>query len=190
MISVIKKLFLIFLFSFFLLESYSQHLTFKGIEIDGTLTEFIGKLQKQGFVLIDHFENGAILKGNFAGEESEIIIPCKENETVWTVVVNFSEKSTWYSLKSTYKSYKESLTIKYGEGNSYEFFKSPYYEGDGYEMSAVKLEKCIYSTAFETKEGDIIVEISKEANVRIFYEDNENYLKIKQKMEQQKYDDL
>ncbi len=181
-----------FISAFFLLDAQaqSQHLTFKGIEINGTLTEFISKLQKQGFTLIDRFESGAALKGTFAGEDAVVLIPCKENEIVWKVVVDFNEKNTWYSLKSAYKSYKESLTSKYGKGESYEYFKSPYYDGDGYEMSAVKLEKCFYSTIFEIKEGDIIVEICKGANVRISYEDNENYLKIKEKREQQKYDDL
>ncbi len=86
-------------------------------------------------------------------------------------MVTFPEKVSWHSLKSEYNSFKDSYNDKYGKGRSYEYFSDPYYEGDGYELQALRLEKCTYITFYETQEGNIMLKIGDDKAVQVHYED-------------------
>ena len=160
-----------------------DHLTFKGIPIDGKLTEFVSKLQEHGLVLTYTNDEGyaSILKGTFAGFEDCLIyvLSSKKSHIVWKVSVKFPEQTSWYALKSRYNDYKTSLTQKYGAPNDdFHFFTKPYYEGDGYEFQALRNDKCSYTAFFDVTGGLIVIEIeSKEYNsgrVAISYEDEIN----------------
>lgn len=150
-----------------------EHMTFKGIAMGCDLTTFISKLQAQGFTQELIQDNVALLKGDFAGKSncSIIVGATKKSKKVWKVVVNFPERSSWYSLKDDYISFKESYTKKYGKPRAYEFFSSPYDEGDGYELQAVRLEKCTYSSYYTIEEGSICLTIGSDENVEVHYED-------------------
>lgn len=150
-----------------------EHMSFKGISMGGNLSTFVSALKNQGFIQEDYYDNMVILKGDFAGKsDCTIVVGATENtKSVWKVVVTFPEKVSWYSLKSEYKSFKESYNNKYGKGRSYEYFSDPYYEGDGYELQALRLEKCTYMTFYETAEGNIMLEISDDKSVAVHYED-------------------
>ena len=158
--------------------SAQEHLTFKGIPIDGKLTAFISKLKAQGFQELGVVDNFALLKGDFGGEKCEIAIYASKNTNiVYQAVVILEESNSWASLKSTYREYKSLLKSKYGSGESYEDFSSPYYEGDGYEMTAIRCNKCTYFTKFNTYNGKIslhIGNISSGAAVVLYYEDKIN----------------
>jgi hypothetical protein len=84
--------------------------------------------------------------------------------------------TTWSLLKSQYEEYKELYKKKYSdiECKSFEFFKDPYDEGDGYELQALSLDKCIYASFFDTPAGYIAVKLSSTACVSISYEDGIN----------------
>jgi len=150
-----------------------EHMTFKDVPMGCDLTTFVSKLKSQGFVQDLMQDNVAILKGDFAGKSNcTILVGASErSKKVWKVVVNFPEKSSWYSLKNEYMSFKESYTKKYGKPKSYEFFSSPYDEGDGYELQAVRLEKCNYSSFYELGQGTIWLTIGSDENVEVHYED-------------------
>ena len=168
----------------------STHMTFKGIEIDGTRSEFSAKLVQDGFNILSQNEDAVILIGKFAGEDVTVAVLSTQDGTVWKVGVFFEETDSWMKLKYDYENFKKALTNKYGKGRSYEFFKEPYYEGDGYEMAALKMEKCVYSTFYDTENGSISLELSKFKHVTITYEDKINTEKKNQKKEQKYYDDL
>lgn len=157
-----------------------EHMTFKGIPIDGSLSSFVSQLKSKGFTHELTEGNIAMLKGDFAGKSDCIIgvLASKQSKKVWKVVVRFPEKTSWYSLKSEYRSFKESYTEKYGTPTSYEYFSDPYYEGDGYELQALRLEKCTYASYYETDKGYISVEIDDSKCVTVMYEDAIN-VKIK-----------
>lgn len=127
---------------------FSQnHLSFKGIEINGTLTDFSQKLEASGYkkIYTNDAQDACVLEGAFAGYDQCMIfvISTAQEHIVWKVAVQLPEQSSWYSLKSRYNEFRESLMEKYGApSKKYEFFSSPYYEGDGYEMSALNNEKC------------------------------------------------
>lgn len=181
--------FLVIIFSF-TAPAQSGHMKFKNIELDGSLTDFVAKLEKQGFTVLTKIEEGAALKGTFAGKDVTVLIPCKAGETIWRIGVDFEKENVWSDLKYSYNHYKELLTTKYGKGESFEFFRTPYYDGDGYEISAVRNEKCVYSTFFKTPEGVITLEIDKSCCIRISYEDEQNSSLHSQQRKQQEYDDL
>ena len=114
----------------FIANAQNSHLTFKGIEIDGACSEFVAKLEKEGYTVILQNGDAVILSGKFAGEEVNVVVPSSPGEIVWKVAVFFEETDSWMKLKYDYDNFKKALTEKYGEGKSYEFFKAPYYEGD------------------------------------------------------------
>lgn len=177
-----KKIKILLLFLLFVSTSlFSQtHMTFKNIPISGKTNLFAQELIKTGYKLIEYGDNTASLSGNFVNEDCEIyVIGSKKSNTTWKVTAYLPKETNWYRIKSKYFELKEQYQKKYGEGISYEFFKTPYYEGDGYEMQALYLEKCIYSTFFYTDFGIISITITEFQQIAIAYEDATN-LKIKQ----------
>lgn len=159
--------------------AYSQeHLTFQGIPIEGSLDSMITKLKAKGFKLDQVVEehDAAIMTGNFTGKEANLyIFATPKTKVVWKIAATFEKKDSWYSLKSQYNEYKQAYTDKYGKPEShYEFFSDPYYEGDGYELQALRLEKCHYLSVWELNTGMIGINLQSGGNLSIGYEDNIN----------------
>lgn len=167
-----------FLFVNNLYAQSNEHMTFKGIPIDGTLSSFVQKIETEGFSLDEAKDNIAIMNGIFAGENAELfIVSSPKTNTVWKVSVFFPKKTSWYSLKSDYKKYVAAMTEKYGNPSEhFEFFSNPYYEGDGYELQALRHDKCHYISFYETDNGNIAVEINSNERINICYEDKNNVL--------------
>ena len=169
-----KRLFLfLLLIAFFVCISAQNHIEFMGVPVDGNINDFIVKLEAKQFKVKKRIDNIVIMNGKFAGESAEIFVAStNKTKTVWKVSVYFDEKSSWYSLKADYKKYKELFTAKYGKPtDSFEFFSNPYYEGDGYELSALKRDKCHYATFFEKEIGIIAVQMSSVCSIELIYED-------------------
>lgn len=189
------KKFLMFLsVCLFSITAYAQedHLTFKGISLDGPLDQFSSELKSKGFSTVDSGADYAIFEGDFGGEDCTItIFATPESKIVYQAVVKINE-SSWATLKSTYNEYKTLLRSKYGKGESYEDFESPYYEGDGYEMTAVRIGKCNYFTKYELTNGKIIVAITKidKGSVLLYYTDSINDKIAKREKANQKLNDL
>lgn len=149
-----------------------EHLDFRGVPIDGHVDNFIAKMKELGYALDENSDGVAIMEGKFIGKDVNLfIVYTPKTNIVWKVGVFFDKATSWSSIKSDYREYKELYKTKYGEGKSYEFFSKPYYEGDGYEMQAVRKEKCRYTTFFECTAGNITVEISSNERILISYED-------------------
>ena len=163
-----------------------EHMTFKDISMDCDLTTYISKLKAKGYKTEYTDTYGAVMSGNFAGKDDcKIYILCTENsKLVWKVAVKFPEQSSWSSLKSEYKSFKESYIQKYGVPESYEFFSNPYEEGDGYELQALRLGKCTYFSFYKTPLGTIMLSISDDKCTSVTYEDAIN-VKIKNSEKEQ-----
>ena len=163
-----------------------EHMTFKDISMNCNLTTFVSKLEAKGYKTILVEDNAAALSGNFAGKDNctIMILSTTSSKFVWKVVVDFPEHDSWSSLKSEYKSFKESYSQKYGTPKSYEFFSKPYYDGDGYELQALRVEKCTFASFFETPSGNIMLEINKNKCVRVTYEDAIN-VEIKSREKEQ-----
>lgn len=175
-----------FILSCIQLTYAQEHMTFQGIPIDGTLDSMITKLRAKGFKLDTRADeyNAAIMSGHFAGKQAELyILATPKSKVVWKIAANFDKNDSWYSLKADYKEYKEAYTTKYGKpSDSFEFFSKPYYEGDGYELQALRLDKCTYATFWKFDAGTIAVKLGSSGYVSLIYEDNTN-VRIKEQEE-------
>ena len=171
-----------------------EHLKFKGVELNGSLQEFVSQMKAQGFTFKEEFANGAIMEGTFMGYSNcELFIGVTPNSKIVRSVSVYlpAEKNSWYSLKSDYTKSVEAFTNKYGKPtNQYSFFSKPYYEGDGYEMTGVKNEKCNFLSLWEVEKGTMGVEITKYCQVRIGYEDEANTILLRKEKEQNAYNDI
>lgn len=153
-----------------------EYMTFKGISFNCGLSAFVSNMEALGYTQVQIKECAAILKGNFAGKDdcTIIVLATNKSQIVWKVCVYFPGQISWRSLKNEYESFKNLYTKKYGTPDSYEFFDSPYEEGDGYELRALKLEKCTYSSYFTTTQGNVSLKVVSPENICVIYEDKIN----------------
>jgi len=160
------------------ISNIGNHLTFKGIPICGNPEATVQKIVSIGFNLSLPYSVSmhlASLQGTFTGvNDCTIIVQgTPKSNTVYLIGVLFPQAVDWFSLKSKYLSYKEKLSKKYGVPQTAEFFQDPYYEGDGYEMSAVSTNNCNYLSTFELANGNISVSISSGQQVLVMYQDKQ-----------------
>jgi hypothetical protein len=145
-----------------------------GIKVGGTREEVIYKFRAKGFTVVKNRadENTVIMAGKAGSMPIELYASFTPiSGKCWALTVYLPEQTSWYSLKNQYEEYLEIMTSKYGRPNSsYSSFITPYYEGDGYELSALKLEKCIYSAFWNT----CYIQMSKYLQVKIQYENTIN----------------
>lgn len=155
-----KKILLVVALFLSLSLSAQEHLEFRGIPIDGHLNSFVSKMKSIGYTVHEEDGNVVVMKGKFTNKDVLLaVIASVKTHIVWKVSVLFDEASSWSSLKSDYLEYKELFTNKYGMPRSYEFFSKPYYEGDGFELQALRNEKCTYASFFENSVGYIGVRL-------------------------------
>ena len=97
-------------------QSASDHMTFKGIPMSGSLTEFAQKLSQKGFTLVQTNDVSAVLTGDFAGfKDCQIVlIATKETKTIYTIGVLLPSSTSWSLLETNYNALKAMLTQKYG----------------------------------------------------------------------------
>ncbi len=150
----------------------SDHLTFKGVPIDGTLNEFVAKMKQAGFTLIGTEDGIAMLEGEFAGFKGCKlgVVTFKPKNFVSKVAVMFPDRDTWSSLSSDYFSLKEMLTVKYGEPakESEKFDTSSTPRDDEDKMYAVKFDNCKYHSLFETDKGIIALSIEHQSVISCY----------------------
>ena len=144
-------------------QTTSEHLIFKGVPIDGTLTEFVSKLKQKGLTHIGTEDGTAILKGDFAAYKNCTVaaIALKQKNLVAKVGVMFPSLETWSSLSNNYFSLKEMLTKKYGEpAVCVEEFQNDFgKDNDNLKIHGVKMDKCKYVTGYATAKGNIELHI-------------------------------
>lgn len=176
-----RIIYLLFLLLLINVSSYSQeHLKFKNIPIDGNIDDFASELIKQGFSKSEEesIKNIIILNGEFINKKNcEIyIIGTKKSYLTWRINIILPKEISWISLKESYFEIKKQYQSKYGSGESFEYFSEPYFEGDGYELQALRKEKCTYSSYWKLESGIISLKIStSDSNsISIAYQDTQN----------------
>ncbi len=152
---------------------------FNEVKIDGSPTEYLAKIKAKGYIFKKYFDNGngAILSKDL---NELYVFWTPKTKLVYKVTLYLPKKSSWYSLKSQYQDYKAILSAKYGEPqDTYEYFVKPYYEGDGYEMSALTIEKVVFFSYWDLSNQQNLqlgLSISKYEQVEISYENYKNGL--------------
>ena len=167
----------------------SNHLTFKGVPIDGTLKQYVARMKKAGFTYVGKEDGVAILKGDFAGcKGCEVYVSTLEgNDVVSRIVVVFPDQETWEYLYGDYKHLKELLTEKYGQPSAvkeeFQGFNLSC-ETDNDKLHKVKMDECKYETRFTTDKGEIVLWIEHDRFISTFvclqYKDKINSSYIKQ----------
>ena len=157
-----KKLLFILLSIAFLIPVFAQsndHMTFKGVPIDGSLSDFIIKMKQKGFTHLGAQDGVAIFSGEFAAFKDCTIgaVSSKSTNTVSKVAVMFPNCDTWSQLYGNYSRLKEMLTQKYGEPTKsiekFDTYSEP--RDDNMRMYEVRMDRCVYVATWETEKGDI-----------------------------------
>lgn len=160
-----KELLTTLLITFFATILYAQeHLAFKGVPIDGTLSTYVAKMKSKGFTSYGTSDGVATLKGDFAAHKScTILVATMQNrDLVSRIGVIFPDQSQWQYLYGDYAELKELLTMKYGEPtNCIEEFQSYSYPTDDFmKLQYVEMDQCKYMSSFEVSNGEIQLSIA------------------------------
>ncbi|KHJ38079.1 hypothetical protein PBAC_17850 [Pedobacter glucosidilyticus] len=185
-----------FLTTLFLLigwMSFAQekHLTFKDVPINGTMAEYISKMEENDFNHLATNLRIATLRGDFAGYKNCML----EISTLWQkdivhkIDVIFPFKETWLALYGDYSALKVMLTEKYGKPTEFvEKFEGPHaINDDRAKMSLVKIGNCKYYAIWRSDQGDIKLSIEHRNHqnyqcfVQLTYLDKVNSQIVKEK---------
>lgn len=165
--------------STFEIMAQENHLTFKGIPINGNVSDFVNKMKEDGFTLKQTFSDGsAVMEGKFADKYCDLyVLATPTSKTVWKVAVMLKKEYTnWPDIESDYNELKNLYSIKYGSPlDDFSFFSSPYKLGDGYEMTALRMDKCSYMVLYKVEDiGHIAINMTTLCKISIAYEDSIN----------------
>lgn len=167
----------------------SEHLTFKGVPIEGTLNEFVSKMKQNGFTHLGTEDGTAILNGDFAGYKDCYVgvSTLKQNDLVHKIAVIFPDNDTWSTLSGNYFDLKKMLTEKYGEPSDVVEKFDTYWQprDDKSRMYQVGMDRCKYYSIWQTDKGEIQLSIDHNSVtscfVKLAYFDKINSDKIKAK---------
>lgn len=153
--------------------------TFSGVPIGGTIEQMKVKLMAKGYKFDEKKDNVIWLNGKMAAKNVTVgLFGTYKTKTNWQIVVIFNPQNSWNLLKDEFYDTKNILTKKYGYCNdSFEFFSSPYTEGEGDELLALQSEKVTYAAYWENLEKgklDLSIEIGKNNCVVLKYQNNQN----------------
>ncbi len=157
-----------------------EHLSFKGIPIEGSMTEFCQKLRAKGFISIGQENNITLFSGDFTGREATVVVTATDDgKNVFAVVVLFDPSEEWNTLVNTYDYYKDLYTRKYGKPRLSKE-KNPAHSNSNISLMAeVHQGTVVYGSVWEVTGGDIQLSIEKssgvyEGMVMIRYRDSQN----------------
>ena len=144
-------------------QSASDHMTFKGIPISGSLMEFAQKLSQKGFTVVQTNDANVVLVGDFAGYKDcqILLLATKETKTIYTIGVLLPSSTSWSLLETNYNALKAMLTQKYGSPkNVVEKFQGiSSGASNDIKMHYLKTDQCTYSSTFETSNGKITISL-------------------------------
>ncbi len=167
--------------SFLSQAQLTSHLMFKGVPIDGQLSDFVDKMKAAGFVLIRMENRTAMLKGDFAGYKDCVVevATLKDKDLVNNITVVFPGVDSWPMLSSNYFSLKNMLTEKYGRPteNIEQFQTSLAPKNDGEKLNTVRFNQIKFVATYQTDKGRIelsMVQRNMSPRVILYYSDKIN----------------
>ena len=155
----------------------NTHLKFKGVEICGTLEDFIIKYKElnNNSRLLEIHGSQAALKDTFCGEDGLIRFDSNSETGMYGIMYESLEPHTyWSALCSEYSKFFYLFSEKYGKpSDSANRFTGPYRNGNhvDYEIVAIKNGHCVYFSKWELSNGEIRMTIDDDCKVRIYYID-------------------
>ena len=170
-----KRLFFILAAAVVAISTMAEgHMKFKGVEINGTQTQFVSQLSKRGCEVGTTILGVDMIKADFAGIDM-LVYPLTTSQTkiVYAVIASTRKIEDAASCKAQYNSLKKLMTEKYGEGENIVL-------EDGYFVNSIgDFERggVSNSLSFTNPNGSIILYIHKDfnsANVVVEYLDKTN----------------
>jgi hypothetical protein len=158
----------------------TNHLTFKGVYITGTLRDYVNSMKNAGFRLVSSGDGVARMSGDFAGFKgcTLLVSTIDNHDLVCSIDVLFPEQEQWGELHGDYSTLKKMLTQKYGTPAScVEKFQGSYDRDDNLKMYGVEFDNCKYITTFNAPKGRITLRIDHDnydCYVRLTYTDKVN----------------
>lgn len=164
-----KKIFITLTMFFAAVNIMAQeHLSFKGIPIEGSMTEFCKKLKEKGFVYIGNesnvplFSNIPVFSGNFTGDNATVgVFATDDRKNVVGVIVVLDPSGEWNILVNTYDYYKNLYTRKYGEPAVSEEDNPARLDSNIALMLEVQQGTAVYDSTWEVNGGFIVLSIQK-----------------------------
>lgn len=176
-----KKNVFILVFLFIAINVFAQqHLSFKGIPLQGSMVEFCKKLESKGFISMGKESNISLFSGDFTGRNATVGVTATDNgENVFAVVVLFDSSEEWNTLVNTYSYYKDLYIRKYGEPAVSKEYNPARIDSNMALMSELEQGRVTYTCVWEVEGGDIQLSIEKsseiyEGFVMIRYRDAQN----------------
>lgn len=176
-----KKNVFILVFLFIAINVFAQqHLSFKGIPLQGSMVEFCKKLEGKGFISMGKESNVSLFSGDFTGRNATVGVTATDNgENVFAVVVLFDSSEEWNTLVNTYSYYKDLYIRKYGEPAASKEYNPAYTNSNSLLMAELDQGRVVYNTVWKVDGGDIQLSIEKssgfhEGLVVIRYRDAQN----------------
>ena len=157
-----------------------EHLSFKGIPIEGSMTAFCQKLKAKGFTSIGSENNLTLFTGDFTGRNAIVgVTATDDGKDVFAVVVLFDPSGEWNALVNTYDYYKDLYTRKYGKPSISKEKNPALSDSNTALMAEVHQGTVVYGSAWEVTGGDIQLSIEKSSGVykgmvMIRYRDSQN----------------
>lgn len=157
-----------------------EHLSFKGIPIEGSMTAFCQKLKAKGFTSIGRDNNLTLFTGDFTGRNATVgVTATDDGKDVFAVVVLFDPSGEWNTLVNTYDYYKDLYTRKYGKPSISKEKNPALSDSNTALMAEVHQGTVVYGSVWEVTGGDIQLSIEKssgvyEGMVMIRYRDSQN----------------
>ena len=175
----------------------SDHFTFKGIPINGSVSNFGNQLVADGFTKIAT----NTYRGKFLRNDSVVTLVSDDNNMVWRVAAVMAHTNTWNTLEESFNNYVNLYSEKYGTPTTISK-KLTTYTGDhsrtrtsattGLEMGALDDGECQYYAIWNLPQGSIEVRIVRGNEyytdyrgwvvgcIRVEYTDNVNKDKVHQ----------
>ena len=175
-----KKIFITLAVFFAAVNMMAQeHLSFKGIPIEGSVTEFCQKLKNKGFASIGQENNTSLFSGDFTGREATVGVTATNNgKNVFAVVVLFEPSGEWNTLVNTYDYYKDLYTRKYGKPFISKEKNPAPLNSNSVLMAELDQGRVVYGSTWKVTGGDIQLSIEKSSVYRgmvmIRYRDSQN----------------
>jgi len=152
-----KKFLLLILLDFLIVSSLSAQ-SFNGVPLGRGLSETYQSFLDKGFKPLRSVDGIRYLIGSVDGDKYEIgLVYTPISKKVWKIVVYTMPVSSWDRLKYQHAKFKEILTRNYGEPSSdFWIFQKPYYEGDGFELQAIRKNALLSAVFFQDSQGNHI----------------------------------
>lgn len=158
-----KRILLTLALSLIVVGAFAQeHLSFKGIPIEGSMSSFCQKLQSKGLTKLGSDNNITLFVGDFTGRQATIGVGATDDgKNVHSVVVIFDASDDWKNLVGTYDYYKDLYTRKYGKPTVNRENNPSRSDSNTMLMHELTQGTVTYASAWEVTGGTIELSIEK-----------------------------